>query len=81
MGFYGNISNTSKTTFSFDIVYPSRGAMDAAAQDDGVFLGRYVLIEYKENPIDGYYYNNNFYMTADHQEASRIKGPKRISLS
>lgn len=47
MGFYGNITNTSKTTFSFDKIYTSRRDMDeACAKGDGVFLGRYVLVEY-----------------------------------
>lgn len=47
MGFYGNITNTSKTTFSFDKIYTSRRDMDeACAEGDGVFLGRYVLVEY-----------------------------------
>lgn len=47
MGFYGNITNTSKTTFSFDKIYANRRDMDAdCALGDGVFLGRYVLVEY-----------------------------------
>lgn len=47
MGFYGNITNTSKTTFSFDKIYTNRRDMDeACAEGDGVFLGRYVLVEY-----------------------------------
>ena len=46
MGFYGNITNTSNTTFSFDRIYPNRLAMDANANNDGIFIGRYVLVEY-----------------------------------
>lgn len=46
MGFYGNITNTSNTTFQFDRVYPNRLAMDANANNDGIFIGRYVLVEY-----------------------------------
>lgn len=46
MGFYGNITNTSKTTFSFDKIYKNRQTMDLSAKTDGVFLGRYVLVEY-----------------------------------
>ena len=47
MCFYGNITNTSKTTFSFDKIYANRRDMDAdCALGDGVFLGRYVLVEY-----------------------------------
>lgn len=53
MGFYGNgnIVNSNRTSFSFDVVYPSRAAMDAAVATDGVFLGRYVLVEYDQSPI------------------------------
>jgi hypothetical protein len=46
MGFYGNITNTSQTQFSFDRVYTSRAEMEGSANNDGVFIGRYVLIEY-----------------------------------
>lgn len=49
MGFYGNITNTSNTTFSFDRIYPNRLAMDANANNDGIFIGRYVLVEYDQN--------------------------------
>ncbi|WP_444210519.1 hypothetical protein [Dialister succinatiphilus] len=46
MGFYGNITNTSKTTFAFDRIYNNRLQMDNNCASDGVFLGRYVLVEY-----------------------------------
>lgn len=46
MGFYGNITNTSKTTFTFDKIYNNRLQMDNSCANDGVFLGRYVLVEY-----------------------------------
>lgn len=46
MGFYGNITNTTKTQFSFDRTYPNRTMMDVNATTDGVYLGRYVLVEY-----------------------------------
>lgn len=46
MGFYGNISNTSKTTFTFDRIYSNRLQMDNSCTSDGIFLGRYVLVEY-----------------------------------
>lgn len=50
MGFYGNITNTSKTQFTFDKRYPNRVAMDDRASSDGVYIGRYVLVEYDEDP-------------------------------
>ncbi len=46
MAFYGNITNTSKTTFSFDRTYSNRYEMDLNANRDGVFVGRYVLVDY-----------------------------------
>lgn len=46
MGFYGNITNTSRTTFQFDKVYSSRFDMDGHCSADGVYNGRYVLVEY-----------------------------------
>lgn len=44
--FYANLPNTSRNQFQFDKVYPNRMSMDASAQTDEVFVGRYVLIEY-----------------------------------
>jgi hypothetical protein len=48
MGFYGNITNTAKTQFSFDKIYPNRKAMElgTSSSPDGVYVGRFVLIEY-----------------------------------
>ena len=49
MSFYGNISNAGKTQMSFDRVYPNRKIMEENASTDGVFVGRFVLIEYDDN--------------------------------
>lgn len=49
MGFYGNITNTSNTTFQFDRIYSNRLTMDANTNNDGIFIGRYVLVEYDKN--------------------------------
>lgn len=46
MGFYGNITNTNRTQFQFDKTYPNRKVMDDAARFDGIYIGRYVLVEY-----------------------------------
>ena len=46
MGFYGNITNTSKTQFQFDRTYPNRATMEANLTTDGLYAGRDVLIEY-----------------------------------
>ena len=46
MGFYGNITNTSKTQFQFDRIYSSRSAMENKMYTDNIYAGRYVLVEY-----------------------------------
>ena len=46
MGFYGNIGNPAKTNMQFDRKYANRYQMDANCASDGVYAGRYVLIEY-----------------------------------
>ena len=46
MGFYGNIKNTSRTQFTFDRTYANRAEMDNMAALDGIYAGRFVLIEY-----------------------------------
>ena len=53
MGFYGNITNVSRTQFQFDKIYPNRKAMEQAMLNDGIYLGRHVLIEYDNDGLDG----------------------------
>ena len=76
MGFYGNITNTAKTTFSFDLIYDTRKKMDENADLDGVFLGRYVLVDYDEEPIKAYYdaKTKAFYNTTNFHPNSAISG-------
>lgn len=54
MGFYGNITNTARTQFQFDKIYPNRVAMERARTTDNIYLGRHVLIEYDTLGLDGY---------------------------
>lgn len=49
MGFYGNITNVSRTQFQFDKIYPNRVEMERAKLTDSIYLGRHVLIEYDSN--------------------------------
>jgi len=61
--FYGNIKNNSRSSFIFDKIYTSRYAMETALKKDtdnngavsgdGVFINRYVLINYGYI-LDGY---------------------------
>ena len=60
MGFYGNITNTSRTQFVFDKVYSSRYEMDFNCAKDGVYAGRYVLVEYEVDTSEDIY-KKNFY--------------------
>lgn len=55
-GFYGNITNTSKTQFQFDKIYPNRYEMERQKSTDGIYAGRYVLVEY-----DSAYQQDDFY--------------------
>ncbi|MBE5925554.1 MAG: hypothetical protein E7270_00975 [Lachnospiraceae bacterium] len=74
MGFYGNVTNTDKTTFSFDLTYTTRIDMDKNADTDGVFLGRYVLIDYDGEVIKAYYNpeTDRFYNTVNFAVSSMI---------
>ena len=66
MGFYGNITNTTKSSFSFDKIYSNRYDMDTSCGSDGVYAGRYVLVEYdsqltKDTYPQYYYYDGKMY--------------------
>jgi hypothetical protein len=49
MSFYGNISNAGRTNLTFDKIYPNRELMELKTSEDGVFVGRHILIEYDDN--------------------------------
>lgn len=78
MGFYGRISNSNKTAFQFDKTFHNRQEMDAGVNSDGVFIGRYVLVEYDEPPISAYYNtrDNNFYSSSDFTLPQTMLTPK-----
>ncbi len=46
MSFYGNITNTSRTQFQFDKIYPNKVEMENHKSTDGIYAGRFVLVEY-----------------------------------
>ena len=46
MSLYGNVKKIGSASFQFDRKYPNRAEMDSKAQSDGVYAGRYVLVEY-----------------------------------
>ena len=80
MGFYGNVTNTDKTTFSFDLTYTTRVDMDRNADIDGVFLGRYVLVDYDGEVIKAYYNpeRDRFYSTTNFSVSSMITPRENI---
>ena len=62
--FYGTtLAAGNRVQFQFDKTYATRRAMDSECEQDGVFLGRYVLVEYDEDPIRGYYNGHDFFTT------------------
>ena len=71
MSFYGNISNAGKTQMSFDRVYPNRKIMEENASTDGVFVGRFVLVEYDDNTYSHRTGYINFLPTKDEESNGR----------
>ena len=62
MGFYGNITNTSRTQFVFDRTYSSRYEMDTQCSKDNVYAGRYVLVEYDTDASFDIYKQNYYFV-------------------
>lgn len=46
MSLYGNVKRIAASTFQFDRIYGSRKEMENACSFDGVYAGRYVLVNY-----------------------------------
>lgn len=51
MSLYGNVKRVGTSQFQFDREYKSRVEMEQQCSTDGVYIGRYVLINYGENGI------------------------------
>ena len=66
MGFYGNISNTNRTQFVFDKIYPNRTEMDSQVSTDGIFIGRYVLVDYHAGRPDCLTYYKRLYKSGSY---------------
>ena len=54
MGFYGKVEHTDKLNFVIDRIYPNRKEMESSVNEDGIFIGRYVLIDYKQKATNPY---------------------------
>ena len=77
MSFYGtNLSASNRVPFQFDRIFANRVAMDATANTDGIDQGRFVLVEYGEPPIMGYFNvrDNKFYNSPDYSSVSLMAG-------
>lgn len=86
MGFYGNkniTANSSKSAFVFDRIYANRRDMDKAADTDGVYIGRFVLVDYGvDGSMNEILYTpvfikpdtnpQEFYTSAEFEEETRI---------
>jgi hypothetical protein len=49
MSFYGDVN---KNNLVFDKIYENKTKMDSSAENDGVFIGRYVLVDYHKEGTD-----------------------------
>lgn len=74
MGFYGDHLDRGKVAFQFDRIFTNRKSMDqmAAAGNDGVFAGRFVLVQYdpdgkffEGDVTTGYYSDGVIYADSD----------------
>lgn len=86
MGFYGNITSASKTQFSFDRIYPNRQKMEENMAQDGIYMGRFVLIDYDQDITKDqyrlfYYENNKFYMFAEAAARTEVKYPGDVGMN
>lgn len=46
MSLYGNVKRIASSTFQFDRIYNTRKEMEESCTTDGVYAGRYVLVDY-----------------------------------
>ena len=60
MSLYGKIKRIPNNTFQFDRIYHSRREMEENASTDGVYAGRYVLINYGQDV-----FKNNEYIAVE----------------
>ena len=52
--FYGNVTKSSRTQFRFDRIYPNRRTMEDNMNTDGIYMGRFVLVDYDEGATNQY---------------------------
>ena len=67
---------------NFDKIFPNRTLMDTNVDSDGVFIGRYVLVEYdidsSNNYITAYTDGTNFYTSPAFEETTIIEPKNNI---
>ena len=83
MGFYGNITNVNDVSFSFDKVYSSKKVMEDNVSTDGVYIGRYVLVEYDNDPLTFfarlYQSGNRYFFDDEHEQPAYYIRPDTTS--
>ena len=79
MGFYGNslaASSAAKTQFTFDRIYSNRYEMELNCLNDGVYIGRYILIDYgiddEYSGVQVYEKNGLLYSSSDCAPSTRL---------
>ena len=80
--FYGNVKSSPRSPFIFDRIYSSRTEMDTAltvqtdsnnaVQGDGVFINRYVLINYGYTVNEEYIKVDNNLITSDQSSYANL---------
>ena len=73
MSLYGNVKKIGSSTFQFDRQYNNRKEMDDNANSDGVYIGRYVLVEYGQRYVDTEGRNIDYNLISN-QGAARLEG-------
>ena len=86
MGFYGNITSSSKTQFSFDRIYPNRQVMEQNIAQDGIYMGRFVLVDYDQDVSKNeyrlfYYEDEHFYMFAEIASKTEVRYPGDVAMN
>lgn len=60
MSLYGNVKKVASSTFQFDKIYPNRVEMEAHCKSDGVYAGRYILVEYGQKYVKQEVYETQY---------------------
>ena len=54
MYFYVKVEYIDKLNSVIDRIYPNRSKMESSVNEDGIFIGRYVLVDYEQEATNPY---------------------------